>query len=67
MKLLRLMRPKVLLPLLNHDMDASGPLTSIMWQRGDAQAVAELLQREGLTDTRIEYPAPPGEALALAL
>ncbi|GIL72036.1 hypothetical protein Vretimale_562 [Volvox reticuliferus] len=66
-KLLRLLRPKVLLPLLNHDMDASGPLTSILWQKGDEHGVAELLRREGLTDTRVEYPAPPGEALALAL
>ncbi|GLC34554.1 hypothetical protein PLESTB_001248800 [Pleodorina starrii] len=65
--LLRLLRPKVLLPLLNHEMDASGPLTSIMWQRGDERTVAELLRREGLGDTRVEYPAPPGEALALAL
>ncbi|EFJ52312.1 hypothetical protein VOLCADRAFT_86608 [Volvox carteri f. nagariensis] len=66
-RLLRLLRPKVLLPLLNHDMEASGPLTAIMWQKGDDRAVTELLRREGLTDTRVEYPAPPGEALALAL
>ncbi|GLI64083.1 hypothetical protein VaNZ11_007252 [Volvox africanus] len=66
-KLLRLLRPKVLLPLMNHEMDVSGPLTSIMWQKGNERGVAELLRREGLADIRVEYPAPPGEALALAL
>ncbi|GFR40167.1 hypothetical protein Agub_g724 [Astrephomene gubernaculifera] len=64
--LLRLLRPKVLLPLLNHELDASGPLAALLRQRGDERAVQEVLRREGLA-TRVEYPAPPGEALALAL
>ncbi|KXZ43246.1 hypothetical protein GPECTOR_96g712 [Gonium pectorale] len=65
-QLCRQLRPKVLLPLMNHEMEASGPLTSVVWQRGDPAVVSELLRREGL-DTRVEFPAPPGEALALAL
>ncbi|KAG2501068.1 hypothetical protein HYH03_000887 [Edaphochlamys debaryana] len=66
LQLLRLLQPQVLLPLMNHDIDHSGPLTTIMWQRGDERAVRELLRSAGLK-TRVEYAAPPGEALALAL
>ncbi|KAG2448894.1 hypothetical protein HYH02_006242 [Chlamydomonas schloesseri] len=65
--LLRVLKPKVLLPLLNHDIDHRGPLTNIMWQTGEERAVADVLRQAGLSDVRVEYPAPPGEALALAL
>lgn len=69
-KLLKLLRPKVLVPLLNADTLAeSGSLTPLMSVRGSS-AAAVLRQRlaaAGLETTKLEFPAPPGEALALAL
>lgn len=69
MQLLRLLQPKVLVPLLNADLDQEGQLTSLMSVRGSS-AAADLraaLAAAGLGGVRLEYPAPPGESLALAL
>lgn len=67
--LLKLLQPKVLVPLLNADLDQEGSLTPIMSVRGSSAAdtVRSQLKAAGLTGVRLEYPAPPGESLALAL
>lgn len=68
-KLLRLLRPKVLVPLLNADLDQEGLITPLMSVRGSsaADALRRQLAAAGLGDIRLEYPAPPGESLSLAL
>ena len=68
LQLLQLLKPKVLLPLLNHEIDQEGPLASLLTERGNAQAsaVRQLLVSKGM-DTRVEMAAPPGETLAIAL
>lgn len=67
--LLKLLRPKVLVPLLNADLDQEGQLTPLMSVRGSSAAdiVRKQLKAAGLSDVRLEYPAPAGESLALAL
>lgn len=67
--LLKLLQPKVLVPLLNADLDQVGSLTPIMSVRGSSasEALRSQLEAAGLGDVRLEYPAPPGESLALAL
>uniref|UniRef100_A0A7R9VFK0 Metallo-beta-lactamase domain-containing protein n=1 Tax=Chlamydomonas euryale TaxID=1486919 RepID=A0A7R9VFK0_9CHLO len=66
MRLLKQLRPKVLVPLLNAQIDAEGPLSPAVFQRGDVAAVRQQLADAGLS-TRLEMPAPPGETLAIAL
>jgi hypothetical protein len=67
--LLKLLQPKVLVPLLNADLDQEGKLTSLMSVRGSSAAdmLRAQLQAAGLSSVRLEYPAPAGESLALAL
>jgi hypothetical protein len=67
--LLKLLRPKVLVPLLNAELDQEGSLTPIMSVRGSSEsgAVRQVLAAAGLSGVRLEMPAPPGESLALAL
>lgn len=68
--LLRLLRPKVLVPLLNADLNQEGQLTALMSVRGsaDTNSLRSAIEAAGLGNlTRVEFPAPPGESLALAL
>mmetsp|Transcript_40508 Transcript_40508/g.90039 ORF Transcript_40508/g.90039 Transcript_40508/m.90039 type:complete len:157 (+) Transcript_40508:648-1118(+) len=64
--LLKLLQPKVLVPLMNADINQEGPLSSIVQERGSVDQARQQLRQLGL-DTRMEMPAPPGEALAIAL
>lgn len=66
MKLMKMLKPKVLIPLLNTETKQEGPLALLLSERGDYKRVAEELKEAGLT-TRVEFPAPSGEALAIAL
>lgn len=66
-KLLRLLRPAVLVPLLNAELDEEGSLVSLMSKRGDIQALRDTLAKAGLGDVDVDMPAPPGEAFAIAL
>ncbi|GAX85898.1 hypothetical protein CEUSTIGMA_g13314.t1 [Chlamydomonas eustigma] len=66
MKLISLLKPKVLVPLLNAEIDQEGPLSSIVVDRGDYQAVTKQIT-SAQPETRVEFPAPPGEAFAVAL
>lgn len=69
LKLLKLLQPKVLVPLLNADLNQEGQLTALMSVKGSSAAadVRRQLAAAGLSATRLEYPAPAGESLALAL
>ncbi len=58
---------QVLIPLKNSDIEHQGPLTAIMQMRGEFEGVYQMLEKDGLGDIRVEFPAPPGEALAIAL
>ena len=66
MKLLGLLRPKVLVPLLNAEIDQEGPLAGLIVERGTYDDVARQMKASKL-DTRLEFPAPPGESLSIAL
>ncbi|GBF97920.1 hypothetical protein Rsub_10593 [Raphidocelis subcapitata] len=66
-KLLRLLRPSVLVPLLNADLDQEGGLTALMSTRGDLAALRDTLAAAGLGEVDVDMPAPPGEAFAIAL
>lgn len=57
------------MPLLNADLDQEGKLTSLMSVRGSSAAdtLRAQLKAAGLSAVRLEYPAPAGESLALAL
>lgn len=69
-QLLKLLKPKVLIPLLNAGtLEESGQLTPIMSVKGSSAAAVlrQRLAEAGLAGTKLEYPAPPGESLAVAL
>lgn len=67
-KLLKILKPKVLIPLLNSDIDHEGPLTALIQaDSGTIEGVTAKLRDAGLESVRVEFPAPPGEAMALAL
>jgi hypothetical protein len=68
MQLLRILRPKVLVPLLNADLDQEGQLTPLMSVAGSsAQDKVEAMLRAQGVKVKVDYPAPPGESLAIAL
>ncbi|KAG1669006.1 hypothetical protein FOA52_000599 [Chlamydomonas sp. UWO 241] len=66
MRLLKALRPKVLVPLLNHEIDQEGPLAPAVFNRGNVDSVRQQIKDCGLA-TRVELPAPPGESMAIAL
>ena len=66
LKLLHLLRPKVLVPLLNAEIDQKGPLASLIIERGDLAQLQVDLISAGL-NTRVEFAAPPSESMAVAL
>jgi hypothetical protein len=57
---------QVLVPLLNAEIDQEGPLSSIVVDRGDYEEVTKQIT-SSQPGTRVEFPASPGEALAVAL
>ena len=58
---------QVLVPLLNAEIDQQGPLAQLIEERGPSyDDIRAGFRKEGLP-TRLEMPAPAGEALALAL
>jgi len=65
-KLLKILKPKVLVPLLNAEIDHTGPLAALIQDRGGYDKLRADLQAAGLT-TKVEFPAPPCEQLAIAL
>lgn len=66
MRLLKLLQPRVLVPLLNSEIDSEGPLSEVVYDRGSIDQVKQQLKDSKLA-TRLELPAPPGESLAIAL
>ena len=66
MKLLGLLRPKVLVPLLNAEIDQEGPLSGLILERGSYED-AKAKMAASRIDARFEFPAPPGESLSIAL
>lgn len=65
-QLLRVLKPKVLVPLLNTDINTDGALTSLLSYRGQWEGLKEELEQQGIL-VRVDLPAVPGEALAIAL
>lgn len=57
----------MLVPLLNAEIDHTGPLAALIQDRGGYDKLKADLAAGGVTGLRIEYPAPPGEQLAIAL
>eukprot|EP00197_Chlamydomonas_leiostraca_P013760 CAMPEP_0202865702 /NCGR_PEP_ID=MMETSP1391-20130828/6305_1 /ASSEMBLY_ACC=CAM_ASM_000867 /TAXON_ID=1034604 /ORGANISM="Chlamydomonas leiostraca, Strain SAG 11-49" /LENGTH=283 /DNA_ID=CAMNT_0049545569 /DNA_START=222 /DNA_END=1072 /DNA_ORIENTATION=+ len=67
LQLLKLLQPQVLVPLLNSEMEHEGPLRVLIQERGDYEGVRQQLVKAGLGSVRLEFPAPPGESMAIAL
>ncbi|KIY94634.1 hypothetical protein MNEG_13329, partial [Monoraphidium neglectum] len=65
--LLRLLKPSVLVPLLNAELDEEGGLTTLMSRKGDLSQLRDALASAGLGAVDVDMPAPPGEAFAIAL
>jgi hypothetical protein len=66
-QLLRLLGPKVVVPLLNAEIDQEGLLSQLLIERGrGAEGLQAQLAAAGIR-VRVDLPAPPGEALAIAL
>lgn len=67
-KLLGILKPKVLVPLLNAEIDQEGPLKELILEKGSFEEVKAKLAATGSgVSTRFEFPAPPGESLSIAL
>lgn len=65
-RLLRLLQPKVLVPLLNAEIDQEGPLGGFLLEEGSFDGLQERLRGQGLS-VRVDMPAPPGEGLTVNL
>jgi len=67
-KLLNLLKPKVLVPLLNAEIDQEGPLSQLVINRGSFEDAKKQVAASGDGSAiRVEFPAPPGELLSIAL
>ena len=56
--LMKRLRPKVLLPLVNAEFESEGPLSKLISEQGSVQSVEPVLQREGLGNIRLVVPEP---------
>lgn len=64
--LMKRLRPKVLLPLVNAEFESEGPLSKLISEKGSVQSVQPVLQREGLGYIRIVVPEA-GKPVDIAL
>jgi len=62
--LLRRLKPKVFLPLVNAEFDSEGPLSSLISEKGSVAGLPDVLKREGL-DIKMVVPEP-GKPTAVA-
>ena len=54
--LLKRLRPKVLLPLVNAEFESEGPLSALISEKGSVQSMQPLLREQGLGNIRIVVP-----------
>ncbi len=67
MQLLGLLRPRVVIPLLNADFDQSGPLAEVLQEVGSvAELQAQLAAAPGLRGVQVRVPAA-GQPMQVAL
>lgn len=63
--LLKRLKPKVFLPLVNAEFDSEGPLSSLISEKGSVAGLPAILKREGLVDIEMVVPEP-GKPTAVA-
>ena len=56
--LMKRLRPKVLLPLVNAEFESEGPLSKLISEKGSVQSVEPVLKQEGLGSIRLVVPEP---------
>lgn len=66
MSLLRRLRPKVVVPLINASFPSEGPLSKIIKEEGNIGSLSARLQSEGV-DVEVKMPAPPGQSIEISL
>ena len=54
--LLKRLRPKVFLPLVNAEFDSEGPLSSLISEKGNVAGLPDVLKAEGLTGIELVVP-----------
>lgn len=64
--LLKRLKPKVLVPLVNAGFPSEGPLASVISERGSMDDLPRRLREEGI-QVEIRVPAPPGESIEVEL
>ena len=65
-QLLRRLKPKVVLPLINAGFPSEGPLAKAVREEGDVTSLAARLQAEGI-QCEVKMPAPAGQSIEIAL
>ena len=54
--LLKRLRPKVFLPLVNAEFDSEGPLSSLISEKGSVAGLPDVLKAEGLGEIAVVVP-----------
>lgn len=54
--LLKQLKPKVFLPLVNAEFDSEGPLSSLISEKGSVAGLPDALKAEGLTCVELVVP-----------
>lgn len=65
--LLQALKPSTLIPLLNAEFPMEGPLSGLIREVGRPEDVEAKLQKAGVKDVRVQFPAPPGEPVSFQL
>ena len=64
--LLKRLRPKVLVPLINAGFPSEGPLAGAISEKGSVDDLPQRLRQEGI-DVNIRLPAEPGKSIEVEL
>ena len=66
-KLMTQLRPSVIIPLMNAEIEGSGPLASLIKEVGSEEEFRQKLQNAGLSGVRVQPAAPPNMPLTIKL
>lgn len=61
-ELVQLLRPRLVIPFSNAEMQASGPLSFVIKQKGSIEEFEEQLKNAGVPDVRVQQAAEPPNA-----
>lgn len=66
-KLMKQLQPSIIIPLMNAEIEGTGPLAGLIKEVGSVEEFQRKLRDAGVSNVRIQPAAPPNEPLTINL